>query len=177
MRYYFDGIIVVEGKADVAFLSSFIDALYVTTNGYAIDDEEIDFIRHSNLPTIVLVDSDEAGKSIRKELSSLISDFKDVEVDISCCNKNGKHGIAECFKEEIIRVLGPFLSKTTKKLENITCSDLYQLGLDDQDKRIYLCQILHLGKCNNKTLIKRLNFVGLNFADVEKIIKEKYGNK
>ena len=44
--YYFDGIIVVEGKSDVSYLSSFIDALYITTNGYEIPDEEIDFLKH-----------------------------------------------------------------------------------------------------------------------------------
>ena len=35
-KYYFNGVIVVEGKSDVSYLSSFIDSLYFTTNGYDI---------------------------------------------------------------------------------------------------------------------------------------------
>ena len=35
-KYYFDGVIVVEGKSDVSYLSSFIDSRYFITNGYAV---------------------------------------------------------------------------------------------------------------------------------------------
>ena len=36
MKKIVNGIIVVEGKTDVAFLSQFIDAEFVTTNGSEI---------------------------------------------------------------------------------------------------------------------------------------------
>ena len=39
MKYFVDGIIVVEGISDVAFLSEFIEAEFVTTNGSEIPTE------------------------------------------------------------------------------------------------------------------------------------------
>ena len=46
MTYYLDGIVVVEGHGDEAFLSSFIKSLYVITNGYDLPKEDIDFLKH-----------------------------------------------------------------------------------------------------------------------------------
>ena len=70
MKYYFDGVIVVEGKDDEAFLSSFINSIYVRTSGYVIPDEEIDFLNHlENKRIIVLTDSDAAGETIRDRLN------------------------------------------------------------------------------------------------------------
>ena len=45
MKYFIDGVIVVEGTNDSSFLSSFVDALYVETNGFDIDEQEIDFLQ------------------------------------------------------------------------------------------------------------------------------------
>ena len=103
MKYFFDGIIVLEGRNDESYLSSFIDSIYVVTNGYEIPIDEIGFInnKRNNKPVIILTDSDEAGKSIREKLDSKIYKAINIEVDILKCNKNGKHGVAECDKEEI----------------------------------------------------------------------------
>ena len=172
MKYYFDGIIVVEGSNDSAYLSSFIEAMYVHTNGYSIDNEEIDFINHSNKAVLLLVDPDDAGKKIREKLNTVIPNCHNVEVNIKCCNKNGKHGVAECEKEEIMRVLGGFLSNNAPKYGNLTSSDLLGLGIDSKEKRETLSRKLHLGKCNNKQLIKRLNFLNIGLDKVKEAIKD-----
>ena len=103
MKYHLDNIVVVEGKADEAYLSSFIDAVYVKTNGYEIPSKEIEFLNNprNNKSIIVLTDSDAAGKEIRTRLNKLLKNPINVEVNILRCNKNGKHGVAECDKEEI----------------------------------------------------------------------------
>ena len=41
---FYDGIIVVEGRGDEAFLSSFIDSIYVVTNGFELNKKDIDFL-------------------------------------------------------------------------------------------------------------------------------------
>ena len=106
MKYHIEQVIVVEGKADEAYLSSFIDAVYVTTNGYEIPKEEIEFLNNpkNKNGVIVLTDSDEAGKQIRNRLDNLLINKTHVEVDVVKCNKNNKHGVAECEKEELLNV-------------------------------------------------------------------------
>ena len=44
MKYFINKIIVVEGKEDVSYLSSFIDSEYIVTNGYELPKEEIEYI-------------------------------------------------------------------------------------------------------------------------------------
>ena len=163
MMYYFDGIIVVEGKSDVSYLSSFIDALYITTNGYEIPDEEIDFLKHysKQKKVIVLTDPDDAGECIRNKLSKLEFAYIDIKVNLAKCDKNGKHGIAECDKNELLNVLIEHLSTKETTKGQLTCSDLYRYGIVDNESRNSLCKKLHLGICNNKQLLKRLNYLNI----------------
>ena len=126
MKYYFDGIIVVEGRNDESYLSSFIESIYVVTNGYEIPKQEIAFInnKRNNKPVIILTDSDEAGKLIREKLNSLFNKGINIEVDIVKCNKNGKHGVAECDKDEVINVLKEHLGTKEPNKGSIELKDL-----------------------------------------------------
>ena len=65
-----DGVIVVEGKSDVAFLSNFINAQFVTTNGSEISKETIEYLKtlSKNKDIYVLTDPDFPGERIRKVL-------------------------------------------------------------------------------------------------------------
>ena len=150
--YYFDGIIVVEGKSDVSYLSSFIDALYITTNGYEIPDEEIDFLKHysKQKKVIVLTDPDNAGECIRNKLSKLEFAYIDIKVNFAKCDKN-----------ELLNVLIEHLSTKETTKGQLTCSDLYRYGIVDNESRNSLCKKLHLGICNNKQLLKRLNYLNI----------------
>ena len=172
MKYHVSNIIVVEGKDDEAYLSSFIDAVFVKTNGYEIPDEDVEFLNNPRIkkPIIVLTDSDEAGKDIRNRLNQLIKKQINVEVSILKCNKKNKHGVAECEKDEVINALEEHINK---EIPNVTInnSDLMNLGIDKNQREI-ICRELKLGKCNNKTFIKRLNYI-----DCTKDELRKYGNK
>ena len=176
MNYFFNGVIVVEGKSDVAFLSSFIDSIYVMTNGYEIPSDEVDFLSHlpSDKPIIVLTDSDDAGDIIRDRLNKALSKSINLKVNPLKCNKNGKHGIAECDKEEIINVLIEHLSKDSRITTAIKSSDLYGL---DKEARNYLCKQLHLGKCNAKTFLKRINYLNIDMETINATMEKYYGNK
>ena len=178
MKYCFDGVIVVEGTGDVSFLSSFIDSLYVITNGYEINKKEIDFLNHvpSSKTIIVLTDSDEAGKKIRETLNQRLNNPTNIEVDINKCNKNNKHGVAECDKEEVINVLKEHLSSNVDVNQIWTCSIINKLGINNKAIRDYICDKFHLGICNNKTMIKRMNFLNIKIEDVKGEI-DRYGNQ
>ena len=168
MKYYLDGVLVVEGSSDEAFLSSFLDTIYVKTNGYDVPPEEIDFLKHVNKPIYVFSDPDNAGKTIRDRIHNFIGKCIDVEVDIEQCNKHGKSGIAECNKDEILRVLRPFFTEIDKNIIKYNLNTLIALGVDSLSKRQAFCESLHLGKCNNKTIIKRLNYLNVNFDQIKR---------
>ncbi len=172
MKYYINNIIVVEGRNDESYLSSFIDAVFVVTNGYEIPNEEVAFLNNKRNvnPVIVLTDSDEAGKNIRNRLHSLITNKIDVEVDIVKCNKNNKHGVAECEQNELINVLKRHFTRK-EETNSLQLNDLNELGID-KEKRIELCNELNLGICNSKTFLKRLNYLKITKEELEK-----YGNK
>ena len=73
-----DGVIVVEGKSDVAFLSNFIEAEFVTTNGSEIPDSTIEYLKEiSGKSSIyVLTDPDSPGEKIRAKLNENIPNLK-----------------------------------------------------------------------------------------------------
>ena len=56
-------------------------------------------------------------------------------------------------------------------MSTIKQSDLYKLGLiSDKEKREYVCKKLNLGKCNGKTLYKRLILNNISYEKLCEII-------
>lgn len=171
---YFDGVIVVEGTGDSSYLSSFICAEYVVLNGYDMPEDIIDYLKHiKNRKILVMTDPDEAGVSIEKRLRETGLKYETRVVDSRMCDKHGKHGVAECKKEEILRVLDSDLISTNPFKESISQAEFNSFGfMNSQEKRNEISQKLHLGICNSKVLFKRMNYNGITYQ----IIEEAYGN-
>ena len=177
MKYYFDGVIVVEGTGDSSYLSSFIEAMYVESNGCDIKKCDVDFLAHCGKRIILLLDSDEAGELIRKRLHGKLPTSIDVRVDISKCNKNNKHGIAECDKEEIIKSLRDYIGTIPSNKGQLTTADLIGVGIDSPAKRQHLSDELHIGTSSNKEFIKRINFLGIGIKELKATLEKQNGNK
>ena len=176
MKYSINEIIVVEGRNDESHLSSFIDAVFVVTNGYEIPRKEIEFLnnKRNKNSVIVLTDSDDAGKRVRAKVNDVLLNKINIEVDIVKCNKHNKHGVAECEKEELINVLKRhFVEKP--EADQLYLKDLSKLNID-KPQRVFLCDKLHLGICNSKTFLKRLNYLHITKEELVDELK-KYGNK
>ena len=171
-----DGIIVVEGKTDVAFLSNFVEAEFVTTNGSEISKETISYLKKvsESKPIYVLTDPDYPGEKIRSVLNDNINNLHHCFVDKSKSIKNGKVGVAESTKEEIEKALANAIVIDKTKTGNVSSSDLMRLGLtgnrDSSIKRQKVADALHLGHCNSKTFLKRINYCGINIDDIEKAL-------
>lgn len=176
MKKTFNGVLVVEGSNDASYISSFMDAVIVTTNGYEIPELELDFLTHlpKDKNIYILTDSDEAGNRIRERLNQLIPTATNIFVDIDKCNKRNKHGVAECDKEELLKVLEKHLIEP-KNSGLLSLNDIYSIGLDNKNKRDYVSLKLHLGKCNNKTLLKRINYLEITLEEIKTTLKD-YGN-
>ena len=168
-----DGIIVVEGKSDVSFLSSFINAEFVTTNGSEISKETIDYLKESikNKDIYVLTDPDSPGERIRKILNENISGLKHCFINKENSIKKGKVGVAESTKEEIINALSNAVSVNDNNIGSLTLNDLVAIGLcgdrDSEEKRNKVSKDLNLGHCNAKTFLKRLNYRGISIEELK----------
>ena len=178
MKYFINKIIVVEGKEDVSYLSSFIEAEYITTNGYDIPNEEVEYINEASKhkEILVLVDPDKAGRQIEERLKQKLVKATYISIDITKCIRGEKDGVAEASKEEILRALNShFSSKNAQKSRNLQ-GNLLKLDLTNRELRTYLSKKYHLGKCNLKKLIARHETLEISVEALEQSIKEFYGN-
>jgi len=177
---YFSGIILVEGKNDASFLSSFIDSEYVVLNGYEINDSTINYLSHieKSRKIILFADPDEGGDIIRKNFSRTGLVYDTVVLDINSCNKHNKHGVAECNKQEVLTKLNQYLSDSCSHSIKITAGELAKIGIfSSTEETEYVKTKLNLGVCNFKTFVKRLNYNNISIETVKELLLEKYGNK
>ena len=156
-----DGVIVVEGKSDVAFLSNFINAQYLKTLS-------------KNKDIYVLTDPDFPGERIRKVLDENIPNLKHCFVSKDKSIKNGKVGVAESSVEEVTNALKNAITSKTTNLGEITMSDLVNLGLsgseNSDENRKKVAEHFHLGYSNSKTFLKRLNYCNITIEEIKKIL-------
>ena len=96
-------LIVVEGKTDLIFLKSFLDADIVITNGSEVSHETLDFIKEANKRhgVIILTDPDFPGQRIRNIITEYIGDCKHAYIEKKKAVKGKKVGIAETKKDDI----------------------------------------------------------------------------
>ena len=173
MKKIINGIIVVEGVTDVAFLSQFIDAEFVTTNGSDVPNKTIEYLQKSseNRDIFVLTDPDSPGKKIRDVLDQHIPNLKHCFVSKEHSIKNSKVGVAESTKEEVLNALEKYISTNNNFIENVTMADLILLGLvgdiEASQKREKVINKFHLGHCNAKTFLKRINYSRLTLEEIK----------
>ena len=170
-------LIVVEGKTDLIFLKSFLDADIVITNGSEISQKTLDFIKEANSKqgVIILTDPDYPGLRIRNIITNYIGNCKHAYIEKNKAIKGKKVGIAEAKKEDIINALKNVVTYKKENSNNITQMDLIDLGLigkeDSSEKREKVCNYYHLGWCNAKTFLKRVNMFGLKIEQIKEVIK------
>lgn len=157
--------IIVEGKYDKIKLSSLLDAVILTTNGFYIfhDADKMALIRYYAKTTgiIILTDSDTAGFRIRNYLKGAVHDGKLFHVYIPDIygkerrklkpSAEGKLGVEGIDKNALLAALekaGVLTDEIPEKTDPITRYDLYELGLsggaDSKSKRKALQKRLHL---------------------------------
>lgn len=138
--------VIVEGKYDKIKLSSVVDAVIITTNGFSVikDKEKLEIIRFfaKNKGIIILTDSDSAGFKIRNFLKGAISDGKITNVYIpdifgkekrkSVPSKEGKIGVEGIDTQtllEAFRKAGVISTEAGSEREPVTKLDLFEAGL------------------------------------------------
>lgn len=170
-------VIVVEGKSDKQFLETFLDADFLICNGSAIDgfDKEYLITLANTRGVIILTDPDYPGQRIRNEISSYLPICKHAFVRKEFSIKRHKVGVAEASKEEVLYALKNVVTFDTFNKSNLTSTDLFLLNLSGENSSINKQKVIdyyHIGHCNSKTLLKRLNLLGISKEELEKIIND-----
>lgn len=142
--------IIVEGKYDKIKLSSIVDAVIITTNGFSVikDKEKLEIIRFfaRNKGIIILTDSDTAGFKIRNYLKGAIKNGKIINVyapDIfgkekrkKAPSKEGKLGVEGIDPDillEAFKKAGVLSEERVCQTDPVTKLDLYECGLSGGD--------------------------------------------
>lgn len=168
-------LIVVEGKTDIDFLSSFLEADFYSVNGSAINEEDLKFLEQANNERgiLILTDPDFPGQQIRNIINARIKGAKNSFVAKEVSIKNHKVGVAESTKEEVLKAIKN--SITYKEDKNVfSKTDLYNLKLSghecSQESRNKLTNKLNIGYSNSKQLLVKLNSIGISYKEVEEIL-------
>lgn len=176
MKDKINGIIVVEGKTDVALLSNYFDTEFVITNGSAIPEDTIKYLENMSFlkDIYVLTDPDSPGKKIRDILGARIKNLKHCFIKKELSIKHGKVGVAEGDIEDIKNALKNALKYSEEEKGSLTMFDLVKLGLTGNDNsdeiREKVSLKLNLGHCNAKTFLKRANYAKITYKEIEEII-------
>ncbi len=158
--------VIVEGKYDAIKLSSIIDALIITTDGFSVfkDKEKLELIRTMAKKTgiIIITDSDMAGFKIRNYIKGAITEGEITNVYIpdifgkekrkEAPSKEGKLGVEGMEKQVILDalskagVLGESVqAQNRKKVDKPLLFELSLTGTtDSSEKRRKLYKALSL---------------------------------
>ena len=128
---HYPAIIVVEGTSDEAFISSFLDADIVVTNGSSVPRETIEYLKKASehRDIVVLTDPDSPGKRIRDILDQNIEGLQHAFVLKEHAIKHHKVGVAESSKEDVLMALSHLVPSKNNRRGNLVMSDLFDLGL------------------------------------------------
>ncbi len=172
--------IIVEGKYDKARLTTVIDALIITTDGFGIfnSKEKQTFIKKiaDEKGIIILTDSDAAGFKIRNFLKNIVPESKIVHAYIpdiygkekrkDAPSKEGKlgvEGVDNSVLEKALSDSGLFKrTETNPDRRLITTADLFEAGLsggeNSAEKRRALLVSMGLpARLTGKNLLSLLN--------------------
>lgn len=165
-------VIVVEGKNDTLRLKTFFDVDTIETHGLGLSKDTIEYIKEVNKKrgVILFLDPDSPGEKIRNRLNSEIPGLKNAFVLKEDARTSKKVGVEHANKEVLETALNNLLTYKEESKE-ITMSDLYDLGLigkeGSDENRLKLSKKYHIGKCNGKTFLKRINLLGLKADDLK----------
>ena len=175
-RYYLDGVFVVEGKSDVSYLSSFISALYFTTNGYDISEEKLDFLSRVALVNrvVVLTDNDKAGEEIETKIPPTINGVFVRKSRKVTKNFSKKQGVAETTQEAIIEALNDLLEEDKGQLvkEDYHLNQIISLSDNPEETKHRIIKDYRLIDGNIKYLQNQLQMLKIKPEE----INQKYGN-
>lgn len=173
-------LIVVEGKNDITAVKRAVDATVLITHGFGYNQKLIDTMKAAvnRQGVIIFTDPDYMGNRIRRELSQQVPGCKQASLAQSLASRDEDIGIENAspkdIQEALLKARGPVTDEETGRA--YTMEDLRQRALVDHPdaakRRQGLSEALHLGHCNGKQLLKRLNSFGISPEELDRHIEK-----
>ena len=168
-------VIVVEGHHDTATLKQYFDCDTIETGGAFLSQETIAFIQEvaKQRGIIVFTDPDHAGNTIRQKIQQAVPDAKHAFIAKDKAKTAKKVGVEHANKKDLQEALMHLMTFKDADMK-ITMQDLIELGLtsapNSEKKRDKITDAWHLGKCNSKAFLKRINMLGKERKDLEAML-------
>ncbi len=168
-------IIVVEGKNDTKRLKSFFDVETIETHGMGLGKQTIEMIQAANEKrgVILFLDPDAPGEKIRKKLNEAIPGLLNAFVMKEDARTKKKVGIEHASEEVLKEALDHLVSYEEDK-QSLSKEEFYELGLegnkDSSFKREKIASYFHLGRCNAKTLFRRMNLMNITYKEAKEVL-------
>ena len=166
-------LIVVEGRHDVERLHKLFDCDVVITNGLSLDYNAMEMIRAASdkQGVVVLTDPDHPGEVIRKAVMEIAPKAKHAFINREDAIGKRNVGVEYANDQAIIDALNSCVV-FDNKTESISWQEYCSLGIiGNSENREKVCRHFHTGHCNNKTLFKRLNMLGITSDEVREILE------
>ena len=179
MEKAFKEVIVVEGHHDEALLKAVYPTCdVVITNGTEISSETLKLLKHLNEERglILILDPDYPGKRIRHIINQHVGETKHVFLDKEACidHQKNKIGLEHASKDYIKTIMTTHLQEPQASKNPLEIKDLIALKLTgnpySKRNRDIVSNHFHIGKCNAKTLLNRLNMFNITKSDIQKVM-------
>ncbi|MFL1676093.1 ribonuclease M5 [Paenibacillus dendritiformis] len=154
-------VIVVEGKDDTVAIQRAVEADTIETGGSAVSEMTIRRIAlaQERRGVIIFTDPDHAGERIRKKIAERVPGCKHAFLPRHEAIAKGDLGVENASPEAIRAALAQVRTEMPSAHAELAWADLVEAGLTIQigaaERRNRLGEILGIGYCNAKQLLKR----------------------
>ncbi|WP_284656009.1 ribonuclease M5 [Paenibacillus thiaminolyticus] len=166
-------VIVVEGKDDTVAIQRAVDADTIETGGSAVSEMTIRRIAlaQERRGVIIFTDPDHAGERIRKMIADRVPGCKHAFLARHEAIAKGDLGVENASPEAIRAALGQVRTEMPSAEAELVWADLVEAGLTIQigaaERRNRLGEILGIGYCNAKQLLKRCRMFQISREEFE----------
>lgn len=168
-------IIVVEGKHDSANLKKYFKCQTLETGGSLLKKDTLDLIEkfQKTCGVILFLDPDSVGEKIRAKINERIPNLKNAYILKEEAKTSKKVGVEHASYDSLLKSLKNLITNDISDI-SLSYEDYLDLGLlggfDSQLKREKVYKSFGVGKCNGKTLYKRLLMKKITREDLVKIL-------
>ena len=169
-------VIVVEGANDTKRLKSFFEVDTIETHGLGLSNQTIELVKQANKKrgVILFLDPDTPGEKLRTRLNKEVPGCKNAFVLKEDARTKKKVGIEHADKQTLEEALNNLVTYSEDKV-SLSLEEYNDLGLsgmpDSAMKREKITKAFHIGKCNAKTMYKRLNMLGVTLEEIREVLE------
>jgi ribonuclease M5 len=168
-------VIVVEGRHDTEKLRKYFNCDTIETGGTSLGKEVLDLIRRAQKErgVIIFTDPDSAGNRIRNAVNRAVPGCKNAFVDRKDAHTTRKVGVEHAAYDPLLEALSHVMTYDEHPKTRLTMQDMYELGLsgrpDSSALREKAGAAFHIGNGTAKTMLNRLNCLGITKEQIEEV--------